>query len=148
MEINRLWHRISRLRQERGILEHKCEQAGKMLKGSYIRRYLPKGKKAFKSVQEKDIKGALPGEGKLYGYITYLKEGVTRHKYVRRRNEGEAMQLCQGYQDWSKRMARIREVNRIIVELLDKIGKIKTKGVEKYVKEKNAGRVRIKESGE
>lgn len=141
-----MWYRISRLRQERGILEHSSEQVGEMLKGSYIRRYLPRGEKAFKSVKETDLKGALPGEGKLYGYVTYLKDGVTRHKYVRRRNEGEAMQLCQRYQDWSKRMSRIREINRIIVVLLDKIGKIKTKEVEKYAREKNAGRVRSKKT--
>ncbi len=138
MDINGMRYRISRLRQERGGLEHSCEQVGEMLKGSYIRRYLPRGEKAFKSVKDTDIKGVLPGAGKLYGYITYLKDGVTRHKYVRRENEAEAMKLCERYQEWNNKMARIREINQVIVKLLDEIGKKKTEEVKKNVKERKA----------
>ena len=58
--------RIARLRQERYFLEHKCERIGEMIKGSYIRRFKPKGEKVFKSVKRKGFaEGVLPGEGKL-----------------------------------------------------------------------------------
>lgn len=134
MDIARCRNKISRLRQERGLLEQNCENPGRLLPASFICRYRLPGEKAFKSI--KDQEGKKEGR-KVYGYITYLKDGVTRHKYIRKKEMEKVSVLCARYQKWWKRLARIREINEEILRILEEIGDSKKEEVKSNVRKRS-----------
>ena len=88
--IKRMKDILSRLRQKRYFLEKRCERIGGMLPASMILRKRTQGGR-FEKVE-------YPGKG-VCAYLTYLAEGVTRHKYVRKDNLKETMLLTGNYRN-------------------------------------------------
>ena len=129
---------LSRLRQKRYFLEKRCERIGRMLPASMILRKRTK-EGGFEKVE-------YPGKG-VCAYLTYLEDGVTRHRYVRKSDLKEAMKLTGNYQKFGKMMAEIRSLNREVVRVLEEIGKTQRAEVKKYVKKRvkgNGGKKRTK----
>lgn len=119
---------ISKLRQKRGMLEVKCERCGRMIAGYLIFR---------KRLTDGGFESAC-GEGeRVFGYLSYLKGGVGRHKYVRKGRLGEVLKLTGRYREFSRSLKEIRRLNQKIVNLLDKIKTIQSEEVEIYVQERN-----------
>jgi len=123
--IKQLKGRLSKLRQRRYMLEKKCEQISKMLPASLIMRERTKD-----GVFRKATSG---GKG-IYGYLTYLEGGTTRHKYVKKQDMATIKCLTDNYRNFCGMMSQIRSLNREIVKLLDKIGKMNSEEVTSYVK--------------
>jgi len=101
---------LSRLRQKRYFLEKRCERIGEMLPASMILRKRTK-EGGFEKVE-------YLGKG-VCAYLTYLADGVTRHKYVRKDNLKEAMTLTENYRKFCKMMAQVRGLNREVVRVLE-----------------------------
>lgn len=133
--IKQLKWRLSKLRQRRYTVEKKCEQNSKMLPASLILR---------ERTKEGGFQKATSGAGKgIFGYLTYLEEGVTRHRYVKKQDMAQVKTLTGNYREFCRRMAEVRSLNREIVRLLDKIGKLQSEEVSNYVK-KRAKRINKK----
>lgn len=132
--IKQLKWRLSKLRQRRYAVEKKCEQISKMLPASLILR---------ERTKEGRFRKASGGGKGIFGYLTYLEEGTTRHRYVRKENLDEATILTGKYRDFCQRMAEVRSLNKEILRLLDKIGKMQSEEVSNYVK-KRAKRINKK----
>ena len=133
--IKQLKFRLSKLRQKRHTLEKRCEQVTKMLPASLILR---------ERTKEGLFRKATSGTGKgIFGYLTYLEGGTTRHKYVKKDDINQVKTLTENYRDFSRMMAEVRSLNREIVALLDKIGKQQSEEVSDYVK-KRVERIRKK----
>ena len=113
--IKQLRWRLSKLRQRRHYLEKRCEQTSKMLSASLIFR---------KRTKEGTFQRAERSGIGVSSYLTYLKDGTTRHRYVRKRRLSEVIKLTAHYREFSLRMAQVRALNREIVSLLESIGKI------------------------
>lgn len=139
VSINRLRLMLSKLNQQRYYLEKSCEKIGKMLPVCVIFRWRKRGTRDFQSTKA-ESKPAKQEEGKVYSYMTYLKEGITRHRYIRKEDADKIIPKAGEYQRFCKNMAQIRHLNKRIVELLDKIGEIQMEEVKKHVKEKKKRR--------
>ncbi len=129
MNINQMKHLFSKLRQWRFSLEKQVENIGNMLPACLILRYRARGTKDFQSLK-KEVE---PG-GKSYAYLTYLKDGITRHRYIRKDMIGDISKLTENYRVYCEKIARVRSLNRRIVELLDQMSGIKMEEVKNYVK--------------
>lgn len=117
--IKQLRWRLSKLRQRRHYLEKRCEQTSKMLSASLIfRRRTKEG--TFQRAERSGIG--------ISAYLTYHKDGATKHRYVRKGKLSEVIKLTDNYREFCKRMAQVRALNREIVTLLDRIGKIQQGG--------------------
>lgn len=123
-------HEISRLRQRRQYLERKCEMTGKMLPACLIFRARIKGERGLQSI--KTISPTV--EYKSYGYLTCFYKGRNIYKYVPKNKIENIRKLTEAYRLFCQNMKQVRECNRRIVELLDKIGKIQIEEVKNYVK--------------
>ena len=120
---------LSKLKQKRYFLEKRCERIGKMLPASMILR---------KRTQGIFEKAEYPGKG-VCAYLTYLAEGVTRHRYVRKENLKETMYLTENYRKFCRMMAEVRSLNGEVVRVLEEIGKTQKTEVKKYVKKRVKG---------
>lgn len=135
MDTNQIRQSISKLRQWRYYLERQVEQIGEMLPACLILRYRSRGTKGFQSLKKKlPWREGIGDEGKSYAYVTYLKDGITRHRYIRKDRIEEVGKLTKNYRRYCEKMAKIRFLNGKIVGLLDEMSGIKMKGVEKHVK--------------
>lgn len=136
---------LSQIRQKRHNLEKHVEQIPKMLPACLIMRYRQRNSKKYESLKKIGRGTAV----KSYAYLTFLEGGVNRHRYVAKEKIGEVARLTQSFLRYSQAMKQIRFFNKRIVELLDKIGKIQTEEIKKYVskKTKNAKRVSQKARG-
>jgi hypothetical protein len=72
--------------------------------------------------------------GKSYAYLTYLEGGVTRHRYICKDEIDKTAKLTEPYRIYCEKMALVRSLNKRILELLAKIGKIQTEEVKNHVK--------------
>ena len=125
--IKQLKEILSRLRQKRYFLEKRCEIIGKMLPASMLLRKRTK-EGGFEPVE-------YPGKG-ICAYLTYLDEGVTRHRYVRKDNLKGALLLTGSYRKFSRMMAQVRALNKEVVRVLEEIGETQKEEVTKYVKKR------------
>jgi len=126
----RLMHEISRLRQQRQYVERRCEMTGKLLPACLILRPRAKGRRDFQSIKtmSSDI------EYKSYTYLTCFYRGRNIYRYIPKNEVAQVEKLTSAYRIFCQNMQQIREYNRRIVELLDKIGEIQTEEIENYVK--------------
>ncbi len=136
---------LSQLRQKRYNSEKQVEQISKMLPACLIMRYRQRSSKKYESIKKIE-KGAAV---RSYAYLTFLEAGVNRHRYITKEKIGEVARLTQSFLRYSQAMKQIRFLNKRIVELLDKIGKLQTEEIKKYVskKAKNSKRVSQKARG-
>ena len=126
----RLMHEISKLRQKRQQAEKRCELTGKMLSACLILRPRVKGTRDFQSM--KTIGTHL--DYKSYAYLTCFYRGRNICRYIPKRDTGKVGQLTESYRIFCQSMQQVREFNRRLVELLDKIGAIQTEEIKDYVK--------------
>ncbi len=127
--IIQLKRKVSKLSQRRYYLEKGIENIPKMLPACLILRYRATGTRDFQSTEERS---KLPF-GKSYAYLTYLEDGVTRHKYISKNEIDKVAKLTEPYRIFCEKMAHIRAINKRILELLDKIGEIQKEEVKNYV---------------
>jgi hypothetical protein len=125
-----LMHEISKLRQQRQYVEKRCEMVGKMLPACLILRSRVQGTKDFQSM--KTIGSHL--SYKSYAYLTCFYQGRNIYRYIPKKDIGGVGQLTESYRIFCQSMQQVREYNRRIVELLDKIGEIQMKEIKDYVK--------------
>lgn len=116
---------MSKLSQQRGFLEKQIVQLPEMLPACLILRYRARGTRDFQSTREF---GKLP-QGKTYAYLTYLEKGVTKHRYIPKDKMVELAKLTESYRSFCQKMQQLRQLNKRIVELLEKSGKGRQKDV-------------------
>ena len=133
----RLMHEISRIRQQRQYAERRCEMTGKMLPACLIFRPIVKGTRVFQSM--KTISSET--EYKSYAYLTCYWQGRNIYKYIAKREIEGIAKLTEQYRIYCQNMQQVRELNKRIVELLDKIGEIQTEEMKKYVKTTGTKRI-------
>jgi len=120
MDITALRVKIVALRKERFALENKLMgKPREMLAGPLIERYAPCGKPNCRC-KKKDSKGHGPY------YYTQLK---TRGSYtlVYLGKNKEMIELARRYSEYIKDLARLRQINREIDRLLEKLNRSKLK---------------------
>ncbi len=103
---------------------------GKMLGACLIFRARLKGKRDIQSM--KTISSNT--EYKSYAYLTCFYRGKNIYKYISKHRIREVERLTESYRLFCQNMKQVRELNRRIVELLDKIGEIQTEEIKNYVK--------------
>ena len=128
----RLMHEISKLRQQRQYVERRCEMAGKMLPACLILRLRAQGTKDFQSMKTIGSNIAY----KSYAYLTCFYQGRNIYRYIPKKDIGKVGQLTESYRIFCQSMQQVREFNRRIVELLDKIGEIQQEEIKDYVEKR------------
>ncbi len=145
VNIGKLKFMLSKLRQQRYYLEKSCEKMGKMLPVCVIFRRRRRGTRDFQPIKEEGK--SVKQEGcKIYSYMTYFEEGITRHHYIRREELDNVLPKAEEYRHFCKNMAQIRYLNKRIVGLLDKTGEIQMEEVKSHVK-KRMGQKKSKGKG-
>lgn len=124
----RLMHEISKLRQQRQHAERRCEMTGKMLPACLIFRSRIKGKREIQPI--KTIGSNI--EYKNYAYLTCFYRGRNIYRYIPKDEIDNVAKLTESYRIFCQNMQQVRQLNRRIVELLDKTGK--TQEVKNHVK--------------
>ena len=126
----RLMHEISKLRQGRQYAERRCEMTGKLLPACLILRPRAKGRRDFQAIKamSSDM------EYRSYAYLTCFYRGRNIYRYIPRSEVDKVEKLTSAYRIFCQNMQQVREYNRRIVELLDKIGEIQTEEIKDYVK--------------
>lgn len=127
-----LMRAISQLRQKRHYAERRCEIIGKMLSACLIFRPRVKGARDFQAM--KTISADV--EYKNYAYLTCYYKGKNWYRYVRKEKQDEIEKLTENYRVFSQSIAEVRNLNKSIVEILEKIGQLQQQEVEKYVTQK------------
>jgi len=127
--IIQLKHLVSKLSQRRYYLEKGIENIPKMLPACLILRYRATGTRDFQSIKRRSKSPF----GKSYAYLTYLEGGVTRHKYIPKKEIDKIAKVTEPYRVFCEKMAHIRALNKRILEVLDRIGEIQKEEVKKYV---------------
>ena len=89
-----------------------------------------KGKRKFQPLKTIDTNL----EYKNYGYLTCFYKGRNIYKYIPKNEIEEIGKLTETYRLFCQNMQQVREINRRIVKLLDKIGEIQTEEIKNYVK--------------
>ncbi len=127
-----LMYEISKLRQSRQYAERRCEMTGKMLPACLIFRARLKGQRELQSI--KTVGSTV--EYKSYGYLTCFYRGRNIYRYIPQDEIEKVGKLTEAYRIFCQSIQQVREINRRIVNLLDKIGEIQTfsGGIKKYVK--------------
>ncbi len=141
--VTQLKRLLSKLRQRRYYLERKIEQTPKMLSACLILRYRVRGRRDFQSmkgIKEKPF-------GRSYAYLTYLEGGITKHRYVPKEEVGKIAKLTEPYRIYCENMAQVRSLNRRIVEVLERIGKMQKEEVKNCV-QKRTKRIRKQKEAE
>lgn len=130
MDINQsLMHEISKLRQQRQYAERRSEMTGKMLPACLIFRSRIKGKRDFQPI--KTISSNI--EYKSYAYLTCFYRGKNIYRYISKNEIDQVKRLTEAYRIFCQNMQEVRQLNRRIVELLDKIGEIQQEEIKNYV---------------
>jgi len=122
-------HQISKLRQQRHYAERRCETIGKMICACLVFRPRIRGRRDFQSIKE--IEPHL--EYKNYAYLTCYYKGRNWYRYVRKQELEEIEKLTENYRIFCESIAKVRSLNKRIVELLDKIGQMQQEAIERYV---------------
>lgn len=118
LDITALRVKIVALRKERYALENKLMSKPKeMLAGPLVERYAPCGKPNCKC-KKKGAKGHGP-----YYYAQVKVKG--RYTYVYLGKDKELIEKAGRYSEYIKEIARIRQINRGIDRLLEKINRSK-----------------------
>jgi hypothetical protein len=125
----RLVHEISKLRQQRQYAERRSEMTGKMLSACLIFRARLKGKRDLQSI--KTIGSNI--EYKSYGYLTCFYRGRNLYRYIPKNEIDKVAKLTESYRIFCQNMQQVRQLNRRMVELLDKIGELQQEEVKNYV---------------
>jgi len=123
-----LMHEISKLRQQRQHAERRCEMTGKMLPACLIFRSRIKGKRNFQPT--KTIGSNI--KYKNYAYLTCFYRGRNTYRYISKNEIDKVGRLTEAYRIFCQSMQQVRALNRRVVELLDKIGKLKQEEVKNY----------------
>ena len=125
-----LMYEISKLRQRRQYAERRCEMIGQMLSACLIFRARVKGDRVLQSIKTIDSNMGY----KSYGYLTCFYQGRNIYRYIPKKDIGKIGQLTESYRIFCQSMQQIREFNRRIVGLLDKIGEIQMEEIKNYAK--------------
>jgi hypothetical protein len=102
----------------------------KMLPACLILRSRAKGTRDFQTMEA--IGSNI--EYKSYAYLTCFYQGRNIYRYIPKKDIGKVGQLTESYRIFCQNMQQVREYNRRIVELLDKIGEIQMEEIRNYVK--------------
>lgn len=127
--IRQLRYLLSQLKQQRYYLEKHIERIPKMLAACLILRYRKRSSREFESPRK--VKRS--ADVKSYAYLTFLEAGENRHRYVPHKKIGEIAQLTEAYKVYCRKMQRIRQLNKRVVEILNQIADLQTKEVHEYV---------------
>jgi len=125
---------LSTLRQQSNIVQKKLVQLHEeildylsrkpLLKGSIYRKYKTCNKQGCKCMR-----------GKKHGPFMYLSlkiDGRSKLIYIPKDMEGKVMVYASSYQRWRKIRAHIVRCQREMLELLDRLERGSTKGIEDY----------------
>ena len=135
--INQIKHIVSKLSQRRYYLEKGIENIPKMLSACLILRYRETGTRDFQSIERRSKSPS----GKSYAYLTCFYRGRNIYRYVPKNEIDKVEKLTSAYRIFCQSMQQVREFNRRLVELLDKIGEIQQEEIKDYV-EKRVKRIR------
>ncbi|GFP32057.1 hypothetical protein HKBW3S42_00362 [Candidatus Hakubella thermalkaliphila] len=119
---------ISKMRQEMGRLSRERWGLEKELAGVLSRKFLLKG-----SLVQKYKACNKPGcrctRGELHGPFCYLsvsQGGKTKMIFIKKHLWSQAKELSTNYRQWRKKRARIAQINREILFLIDQMEKERT----------------------
>lgn len=113
MKISKLRQAVNQLSKERYFLEKKCMNIRFMIKGTLLLRE----KYCLKP-------GCKCTKGKPHPPLTYLSKSVggkTNYRYIRKKDEYRVTKGVDNYHRYQKSLQRIRQINRQIEDLLNKI---------------------------
>lgn len=124
----RLLYELSRLRQQRFYAEKECTQIGKMIPACLVLRARAKGTRDFQTMK----KVGANTEYSSYAYLTYHAGGKNYYKYIRKERVKEVEMLTDNYRKYCQVIAEVRELNKKITGILDKIGDIQQGSIKEY----------------
>ena len=118
IDITALRVKIIRLREERFGLENKLmKKPREMLSGPLVKIYAPCGKENCKC-KKRGAKGHGP-----YYYVQIKVKGSYQNIYLGK--DKEKIELARRYSEYIKDIARLRQINREVDQLLEKINRSK-----------------------
>lgn len=124
----KLMQELSRLRQKRFYAERECVSIGKMIPACLIIRGRTKGSRGLQSMEKIDKNV----EHSTYAYLMYHAKGKNHSKYIRKERVKEVEVLTDNYRKYYQAMAEVRELNKNITEVLDKICKTQEVMIKEY----------------
>jgi hypothetical protein len=119
---------ISKIRQEMGRLSRERWGLERELAGVLSRKFLLKGSlvQKYKACNKQ---GCRCTRGELHGPFCYLsvsQEGKTKMIFIKRHLWSQAAELSTNYRQWRKKRARIAQINKQILALIDQMEKERT----------------------
>jgi len=128
-EISKIRQKIYNLDKKRNYLEGILMRIGYLNRGSLVWRYMICSKSNCKCRRGKKYRHGP------YPYLTYVKEGEVKVRYVGRKELPVVEEGTKRYVIFYKGMAKIREINKDILKLLELIRDNRVKEEEKLRKE-------------
>ena len=119
------------LKKERDSLEVDCKDIGEMLPVCMILRYKKKGITGFKRMK---VSNKITNKVSTYGYMTFLENGKTKHVYIKKPNLKKVIELSARYKEFNSKMQRLREINKEVLELFNKISNARKLNVHQFIK--------------
>lgn len=121
LDISKIRQEMGRLSRERWGLEK--ELAGvlsrkSLLKGSLVQKY-----KACNKLGCRCTRGELHGP---FCYLSVSQGGKTKMIFIKKQHWSQAKELSTNYRQWRKRRARIAQINKQILALIDQMEKERT----------------------
>lgn len=126
-KISNCRQKIYQLGQERKLVESKLMQIGYLNPGAFYWRYTECRKEGCRCQKDKEYRHGP------YPYLTYVEDGKIKVRYVGKEELPIVEQGASRYVTFWKGMARIREINKIILKYLEQIKEIRI-GEEKNIR--------------
>ena len=118
-EISRTRQKIYQLNQERQTLESKLMRTEYLNPGALYWRYIECRKEKCRCKKDKKYRHGP------YPYLTYVENGKVRVGYVGKEELSIVEQGASRYVTFWKNMARMREINKLILKYLEQIRDIR-----------------------
>jgi len=118
-QLSKIRQRINQLSQERVTLETKLMRIGYLNPGALYWRYIECRKRGCQCQKDKKYRHGP------YPYLTYVEEGRIKVRYVGKEELSIVEEGASRYVVFWRNMARIREINKLILKYLESIRDIR-----------------------